>query len=85
LPVSPHQRWKNARMAVAGRLINGFSTKDWMLALVYRSKTWALGVAGTSAVETCGVENVDLSPLVVWHLSYPRVLPTVMGMLQLEQ
>ncbi|CAN0404837.1 unnamed protein product [Ectocarpus sp. 12 AP-2014] len=78
-------RWKRVRSAVAGRLINGYSSRDWLLALVYRSKSWSLGVAGTSRVEGCGVENVDLSGLVTWHLSYSRILPTVMAMLRLEE
>ncbi|CAM9620173.1 unnamed protein product, partial [Laminaria digitata] len=78
-------RWKRARSAVAGRLINGFSSRDWLLALVYRSKSWSVGVAGTSKVEACGVENLDLSGLVTWHLSYSRILPTVMAMLRLEE
>eukprot|EP00903_Cladosiphon_okamuranus_P013241 g12346.t1 len=78
-------RWKRARSAVAGRLINGYSSRDWLLALVYRTKSWSVGVAGTSRVEGCGVENVDLSGLVTWHLSYSRILPTVMAMLRLEE
>eukprot|EP00752_Nemacystus_decipiens_P008307 g7425.t1 len=78
-------RWKRARSAVAGRLVNGYSSRDWLLALVYRTKSWSVGVAGTSRVEGCGVENVDLSGLVTWHLSYSRILPTVMAMLRLEE
>eukprot|EP00904_Undaria_pinnatifida_P000436 jgi/Undpi1/10393/HiC_scaffold_29.g12843.m1 len=78
-------RWKRARSAVAGRFINGFSSRDWLLALVYRTKSWSVGVAGTSRVEGCGVENLDLSGLVTWHLSYSRILPTVMAMLRLEE
>ncbi|CAM9835509.1 unnamed protein product, partial [Hapterophycus canaliculatus] len=78
-------RWKRVRSAVAGRLINGYSSRDWLLALVYRSKSWSVGVAGTSRVEECGVENLDLSGLVTWHLSYSRILPVVMAMLRLEE
>lgn len=45
---------------MAGRLVNGFSSRDWLLALIYRSKSWSVGVAGTARVEGCGVENIDL-------------------------
>jgi hypothetical protein len=30
------QVWSSARGVVAGRLINGFSENDWMLAIMYR-------------------------------------------------
>ena len=38
-------RWIRARRVVAGRLVNGYSTRDWMLRLVYRTKAWS--IAGT--------------------------------------
>ena len=55
---------------MAGRLINGYSSRDWLLALVYRSKSWSVGVAGTSRVENCGVENLDLRYMSMMYVLY---------------
>ncbi|EFJ45907.1 hypothetical protein VOLCADRAFT_34144, partial [Volvox carteri f. nagariensis] len=36
-PVSANEaRWTQARAAVAGRLVNAFSTNDWVLGVVFR-------------------------------------------------
>ena len=91
-PVSARsKRWRCARTVVAGRLVNGFSTRDWMLRLVYRSKAWSLaGVAGAQQIEQPdeggfpSVENLDLTALVNGHLAYPHVLPQIFTKLRLE-
>ena len=88
-------RWRKARAAVAGRLINGFSRHDFMLKLVYRAKAWSIaGIAGERPVRsperaTRGdddpiVENVDLSDLVAGHLAYPHVMHQILVRLGLE-
>ena len=84
-----HQRWLKARRVVSGRLVNGYSTKDWMLRLTYRSKAWSIiGVAGAEPVlntdETAVVENLDLSDLVNCHLAYPHLMQPIFARLNLE-
>jgi len=52
-PVSARvERWRAARTAVSGRLVNGYSDHDWMLKYLYAYKARALvhGVAGTQPV-----------------------------------
>jgi hypothetical protein len=39
-------QWKSARQVVAHRLVNCYSSNDWILALLYRSKSLELSVAG---------------------------------------
>ena len=86
------ERWRAARGVVTGRLINGYSTRDWMLRLVYRAKAWSIaGVAGTTPVvpEHAGqdapmIENVDLSDLANGHLSYAHVMEPIFARLKLE-
>lgn len=39
------------RQVVANRLINCYSSHDWFLAFMYRSKTFEVGVAGVNAVK----------------------------------
>jgi hypothetical protein len=42
-PVSTRlDRWALARSCVSGRLINGFSSRDWILGLVYRGSNGAV-------------------------------------------
>lgn len=44
------QQWHDARSVVAGRFINCYSHKDWVLALQYRQKSLDTGVAGLHEV-----------------------------------
>lgn len=39
-------KWSAAREVVAGRLVNCYAWNDWILALLYRSKSYEIGVAG---------------------------------------
>lgn len=89
------ERWEMARGVVAGRLINGYSTRDWVLQFLFRSKAWELGLAGVGPVvlgegEGRGggggrVENVDLTEMVTGHLAYPKALPNILSKLGLEE
>jgi len=86
------KRWLRARRVVAGRLVNGFSKRDWMLRLVYRTKAWSIaGVAGAEPVRARDddsvaprVENLDLSDLVNCHLAYPHLMQPIFARLGLE-
>ncbi|KAE8997482.1 hypothetical protein PF011_g15466 [Phytophthora fragariae] len=76
--------WTNARRVVSGRLINGYSDKDWMLGIMYRYQGWALNSAGIAPIDIAGVENVDLSEVIGGHLEYKSKIGVIMDMLQLE-
>jgi len=39
-------KWEAVRKVVAGRLVNCYAWNDWILALLYRSKSYEIGVAG---------------------------------------
>ncbi|USW48692.1 Putative alpha/Beta hydrolase [Septoria linicola] len=63
--------WRMIRSVVAGRVVNIYSTNDYVLGFLYRSQSVALGIAGLQAVEHVkGVENVDVSSLVNGHTRY---------------
>ncbi|GMF19468.1 unnamed protein product [Phytophthora fragariaefolia] len=76
--------WTNARRVVSGRLINGYSEKDWMLGIMYRYQGWALNSAGIAPIDIAGVENVDLSEIIGGHLEYKSKIGAIMDLLQLE-
>mmetsp|Transcript_13701 Transcript_13701/g.20515 ORF Transcript_13701/g.20515 Transcript_13701/m.20515 type:complete len:691 (+) Transcript_13701:88-2160(+) len=63
-PVGTHRsEWAAARRVVAGRLVNCYSTHDWFLALMYRCRSWDVGVAGIQPVYCDASHSVALQPL----------------------
>ena len=63
--------WRILRTAVSGRLINVYSTNDYLLGFMYRTSALQYGVAGLQKVEgLAGVENVDVSEDIDGHTRY---------------
>lgn len=63
--------WRMIRSVVSGRVVNVFSSNDYILGFLYRSHSVQLGVAGLQAVENVkGVENIDVSDTIKGHTSY---------------
>ncbi|CAM9630233.1 unnamed protein product, partial [Heterosigma akashiwo] len=49
---------EEASSVVSGRLINVYSRKDWMLATIFRMKSWSPWIAGLAPIiSTQAVEN----------------------------
>lgn len=68
---STSSEWRKIRSVVSGRVVNVFSTNDYILAFLYRSSSIQYGVAGLQAIPFVkGVENVDVSDMVTGHTSY---------------
>lgn len=60
-----------AHRVVVGRLVNCFSRRDWLLAVVFAgSSGWVKAAAGLCPVEVPGIENVNLSGVVAGHFEY---------------
>mmetsp|Transcript_31079 Transcript_31079/g.41093 ORF Transcript_31079/g.41093 Transcript_31079/m.41093 type:complete len:861 (+) Transcript_31079:122-2704(+) len=77
--------WKEASSVVSGRIINGYSKKDWLLATVFRMKNFSLKIAGFSRVKLQRVENIDLSNIVgSSHFSYEHLLQNIIQSFNLE-
>ena len=63
--------WRMLRSVVSGRVVNVYSTSDYILAYLYRSSSIQYGVSGLQAVENVkGVENVDVTDMVSGHTAY---------------
>ncbi|XXG97256.1 hypothetical protein Hte_003552 [Hypoxylon texense] len=63
--------WRRIRSVVTGRVVNAYSTNDYILAFLYRSSSIQFGVAGLNPVlNVKGVENVDVGDLVKGHTLY---------------
>lgn len=77
--------WRKIRSVVAGRVINVFSTKDYLLAFLYRANSFQYGIAGLQAIrEVQGIENVDVSDLVDGHTQYRFLIGSILQKLDLE-
>lgn len=82
---SDAEAWRVMRSVVSGRLINVYSSQDYILAVMYRATSAQLGIAGIQAVEgVSGVENFDVSELVGGHLSYMGKTGKVLDMVGWE-
>lgn len=77
--------WRRIRSVVAGRLINVYSTNDFLLAFLYRTNSLQYGVAGLQAIQDVqGIENVDVSDLIDGHTRYRFLVGSILQELQLE-
>ena len=80
-PVSPAaERWRMARRAIAGRLVNGYSRRDWLLSVMYWHGV-AKPAAGLAPVEVDGVENVSLGSVVGGHFEYVERIEEILELL----
>lgn len=77
---STTKTWRLARGVVAGRFVNGFSRADWILGYLFRATAAGLSsVAGLGPVQHVpGIENVDLTELVIGHMSYRVQMPIIL-------
>lgn len=77
--------WRLIRSVVTGRVVNVYSTSDYILAFLYRSSSIQLGIAGLQPIEGVkGVQNVDVSDLVKGHLDYRYRTGTILKKIGFE-
>ncbi|KAK8078157.1 hypothetical protein PG996_004327 [Apiospora saccharicola] len=77
--------WAAMKSVVAGRLINVYSNNDYMLGFMYRTSSWQYGVAGLQKIQGLhGIENFDVSEIVVSHRRYQHMVSTVLQKLGWE-
>ena len=63
--------WRRIRSVVSGRVVNVFSTNDYLLGFLYRTSSLQYGVAGLQAIDgVAGIENIDVSDTVDGHTKY---------------
>ncbi|KAI1812278.1 DUF726-domain-containing protein [Poronia punctata] len=82
---SSSAEWRRIRSVVTGRVVNAYSTRDYVLGFLYRTNSVQLGVAGLSPVlNVKGVENIDISDLVEGHTLYKHATGPTLGRLGFE-
>lgn len=82
---SDEDYWRRVRSVVSGRVVNVYSENDSVLAFLYRTSSFQLGVAGLQAVENVpGVENLNVSDMISGHLRYQFLLGRIIKMIGLQ-
>ena len=81
-PVSTtEERWRMARRVVAGRLVNGYSRKDWLLGTLYLPGL-VRPPAGLAPIQVDCIENISLGSIVTGHFEYLERMGEIMDLLQ---
>ena len=63
--------WRRIRSVVSGRVVNIFSTNDYLLGFLYRTASFQYGVAGLQAISgVANIENIDVSDILDGHTKY---------------
>ncbi|KAL5376992.1 hypothetical protein DPSP01_010100 [Paraphaeosphaeria sporulosa] len=76
---SDSKSWRKIRSVVAARVVNVFSTEDYILGFLYRSTKLEFGVAGLQEIkDVFGVENADMSKLVSGHDRYRYLVGSIL-------
>ncbi|KAL8999023.1 MAG: hypothetical protein Q9169_002021 [Polycauliona sp. 2 TL-2023] len=73
--------WRKIRAMVAGRVVNVFSSDDYILGFLYRTSSFQLGVAGLQPVQAvAGIENVDITNLMGkrGHAIYKHIMGRIL-------
>lgn len=77
--------WRVLRSVVANRLVNVYSSNDYVLGFLYRTSSIQYGVAGLQKVQGLpSVENVDVSEMVSGHLRYRYLVGSVLRKIGFE-
>lgn len=77
--------WRQMRSVVASRLVNVYSSNDYVLGFLYRTSSVQYGVAGLQKIEGLPtVENVDVSETVSGHLRYRYLVGAILSQIGFE-
>lgn len=77
--------FRKMRSVVCGRLVNVYSSNDYILGFLYRATAAQYGVAGLNkAAFVKGVENVDVSDIVSGHLRYRYLTGAILKRIGIE-
>ena len=71
------KQFTGALSVVAGRFVNGYSRKDWILAFLFPAAKRYGSVMGLDPIPS--VENVDVSEFVDGHMSYRNKMPVLLA------
>ncbi|TPX31605.1 hypothetical protein SmJEL517_g05100 [Synchytrium microbalum] len=74
-----NSEWEHVASVVAGKIVNGYLTKDMVLGVLYRALAVYKDVAGLSPIQgVAGIENFCLDDVIDGHLAYRSNLPKIL-------
>jgi len=78
--VAKKDEYLRARSVIAGRFVNGYASNDWILGYLFRATSGGImRVAGLAPVEEIpGLENLDVTQLVLGHMAYRASMPKLL-------
>jgi hypothetical protein len=78
------EEWVEIRAVASGKIIVGYSEKDWVLGFLFRSCcASASSIVGISGVPNSLITSVDLSQIISGHTDYFSMLGLVLGAINL--
>lgn len=85
-----YSKLRLARHMVAGRFVNCYSRKDWILSMMFQYKNTSgliRGTCGTGPIIGVGnIENSDVASLVgARHSNYCRMIPDILDLIAFDQ
>jgi Skp family chaperone for outer membrane proteins len=78
--VANKKEWDKIGSVVSGRIVNGYTTNDMLLGVLYRASISSYKyVPGLSPVQNASfIENVDLTAIVNGHMEYQSQMPKIL-------
>lgn len=77
--------WRLIRSVVTGRVVNVYSTSDYILGFLYRSSSIQYGIAGLQPISgVAGIQNLDVSDMVTGHTSYRYLTGSILKKIGFE-
>lgn len=72
--------WKKLCQAVSGKVVNAYSSKDWVLSFLYKTTNVTKGVAGIRPIEVTNrkMVNIDLTSVVSGHFDYQSKMDEIL-------
>ena len=85
-PVTTNKkRWKAVRPLIAGRFVNVYSKRDYFLSFLYRGANARVKTpSGVVAMDVEGVENIDVTEIILGSINYNRKIKKILELLNLE-
>lgn len=86
-PVSASvEHWKPMSRIVSGKIVNCYSSSDWLLKFLYRTSSAAIHVAGLQEIrwKDRRLKNVDLTRIVSGHMDYCKKLTEILDYINIR-
>ncbi len=75
---SDKKSWKEAKNAVSGKIVNYWSSNDYVLLTMYKLGTFFISSPiGRNKIEVSGIMNIDTTPVVGGHTEYVKNFSTI--------